>query len=149
MHASPYAERLRPAPWLFVATALVIPASLLVFLPISVLAGVVVAIVLYGGVVAVLVLTSPVIEVADGRLRAGPASIDVDQLGDPEGFRGAEATAERGVRLHARAHLVIRGWVDPVVRVPLLDPTDPAPYWLLSTRDPERLIAAIRGSRRS
>ncbi|WP_414172407.1 DUF3093 domain-containing protein [Clavibacter tessellarius] len=119
------------------------------FLPISVLAGVVVAIVLYGGVVAVLVLTSPVIEVADGRLRAGRASIDVDQLGDPEGFRGAEAMAERGVRLHARAHLVIRGWVDPVVRVPLLDPTDPAPYWLLSTRDPERLIAAIRGSRRS
>jgi hypothetical protein len=33
--------------------------------------------------------------------------------------------------------------------VPLLDAADPAPYWLLSTRTPERLIAAIRGSRRS
>jgi hypothetical protein len=149
MPASPHRERLWPAPWLFVATALVIPASLLVFLPISVLAGVVVAIVLYAGVVATLVLTSPVIEVADGRLRAGRASIDLDQLGEPEGFRGAEATAERGTRLHARAYLVIRGWVDPVVKVPLLDASDPAPYWLLSTRTPERLIAAIRGSRRS
>ena len=47
MPASPYSERLWPAPWLFVATALVMPASLLVFLPISVVAGVVVAIVLY------------------------------------------------------------------------------------------------------
>ncbi|PPF67753.1 DUF3093 domain-containing protein [Clavibacter michiganensis] len=149
MQASPYRERLWPAPWLFVATALVIPASLLVFLPISVLAGVVVAIVLYAGVVATLVLTSPVIEVVDGRLHAGRASIDVAQLGEPEGFRGAEAVAERGVRLHARAYLVIRGWVDPVVRVPLMDPTDPAPYWLVSTRFPERLIAAIRGPRRS
>jgi hypothetical protein len=149
MQDSPYTERLWPAPWLFVATALVMPASLLVFLPISVLAGIVVAVVLYAGVVATLVLTSPVLQVVDGRLRAGRASIDVEQLGEPEGFRGAEATAERGTRLHARAYLVIRGWVDPVVRVPLLDPSDPAPYWLLSTRTPERLIAAIRGSRRS
>jgi hypothetical protein len=149
MQDSPYEERLWPAPWLFVATALVIPASLLVFLPISALAGVVVAVVLYAGVVATLVLTSPVLEVVDGRLRAGRASIDVDQLGEPEGFRGAEATAERGTRLHARAYLVIRGWVDPVVRIPLLDASDPAPYWLVSTRSPERLIAAIRGSRRS
>ena len=30
-----YRERLWPAPWVFIATALVIPASLLVFLPIS------------------------------------------------------------------------------------------------------------------
>lgn len=149
MQASPYKERLWPAPWLFVATALVIPASLLVFLPISVIAGVVVALVLYAGVAAILVFTSPVIEVIDGRLRAGRAVIAVDQLGEPQAFRSGSATAERGVRLHARAFLVIRGWVDPVVRVPVLDPHDPAPYWLLSTRTPERLIAAIQGSRRS
>ncbi len=112
MPASPYSERLWPAPWLFVATALVIPASLLVFLPISVIAGVIVAIVLYAGVVATLVLTSPVIEVVDGRLRAGRASIDVVQLGEPEGFRGAQATAERGTRLpRGRTSSSAGGWI--------------------------------------
>ena len=46
-----YRERLWPAPWLFLATALVIPASLLVFLPINVTVGIVTAIVLYAGCV--------------------------------------------------------------------------------------------------
>ncbi len=43
---------------------------------------------------------------------------------------------------------MIRGWVQPVVRVPITDPADPAPYWLLSSRRPKELAAAINGSRR-
>ena len=35
-----------------------------------------------------------------------------------------------------------------VVRVPITDVTDPAPYWLVSTRHPNELAAAINGSRR-
>jgi hypothetical protein len=42
-----YSERIWPSAWVFVSTALVIPASLLVFLPINLFAGVIVAIVLY------------------------------------------------------------------------------------------------------
>ena len=34
------------------------------------------------------------------------------------------------------------------VRVPITDPTDPAPYWLLSSRHPKELAAVINGSRR-
>ena len=41
-----YRERLWPAPWVFISTALVIPASLLVFLSISTTPGIVCAIVL-------------------------------------------------------------------------------------------------------
>lgn len=48
-----YRERLWPAPWVFISTALVIPASLLVFLPISLPAGIAVALGLYGAVVVV------------------------------------------------------------------------------------------------
>jgi hypothetical protein len=33
------------------------------------------------------------------------------------------------------------------VRVPILDPADPAPYWVLSTRHPERLAAALEEAR--
>jgi hypothetical protein len=32
--------------------------------------------------------------------------------------------------------------------VPITDLTDPTPYWLLSSRHPEELAAAINGSRR-
>ncbi|MFT2816132.1 DUF3093 domain-containing protein [Leifsonia sp. A12D58] len=143
-----YREKLWPTPWIFIFTALVIPASMLVFAPISALAGIITAVILYGGCVVILTLTSPVITVADGVLTAGNARIRTEMLGEPEVYEGAEATAQRGTQLDARAWLLIRGWVQPVVRLPILDPNDPAPYWLISTRQPKKLAAAINGSRR-
>ncbi|MCU1409052.1 MAG: hypothetical protein JWM23_1132 [Microbacteriaceae bacterium] len=143
-----YREKLWAAPWMFVATALVIPASLLVFAPISMLAGVITALVLYGGCVTLLVISSPVVEIRDGAFTAGKAQISTRLLGDAEGFDGEEARQERGPRLDARAWLLIRGWIAPVVRVPILDQDDPAPYWLVSTRHPTKLAVAINRSRR-
>jgi hypothetical protein len=142
---SHYRERLWPTPWLYFATALVIPASLLVFLPIDTTAGIIVAVVLYAGCVGLLLAASPSIEVTAGELIAGRARIPRSMLGDSEGFSGDEARDQRGTRLDARAWLLIRGWVDPVVKVELRDPDDPTPYWLLSTRRPDELVAALKG----
>jgi len=128
----------------YLATALVIPASLLVFLPISPTAGIAVAIGLYLAVLVVLVVTTPTVEVVDGELRAGRARIPLGFVARAAGFRGAEATAERGTRLNARAWLLLRGWIDPVVRIELDDPDDPTPYWLVSTRRPDELVAALQ-----
>jgi hypothetical protein len=144
-----YRERLWAAPWLFISTALVIPASILVFAPISMVAGVVVAIVLYLGVVLMLIAGSPTIRVTEDRLIAGRASIPLTVVGDPTAYDGDAATLERGQKLDARAWLLIRGWVKPVVKVPLLDPTDPAPYWLLSTRNPDQLVRVLDEARHS
>ncbi|QYF75013.1 DUF3093 domain-containing protein [Cryobacterium sp. PAMC25264] len=143
-----YREKLRPSPWLFVIIALVIPASLLVFLPISMLAGVLTAAGLYLGSALLVVLASPTVQVSGGTLTAGRATIDTSLLGEAVAFAGADATAERGPRLDARAWLLIRGWVPGVVRIPLEDPTDPAPYWLVSSRQPQKMAAAINRSRR-
>lgn len=138
-----YRERLWPAPSLYLVSALVIPASIIVFLPIDLTVGFLTAAVLYGGCVAALIAASPVIAVTDGELSAGRASIPVRLVGEVRGFSGAEATAERGIRLDARAWLMIRGWVDPVVRIEVIDPDDPVPYWLVSTRRPEAVAAAV------
>ncbi|WP_130177157.1 DUF3093 domain-containing protein [Cryobacterium sp. SO1] len=143
-----YREKLWPSPWLFIIIALVIPASLLVFLPISVLAGVLTGAGLYLGSALLLVLASPTVVVSDGVLTAGPARIETSLLGEAIPFEGADATLERGQKLDARAWLLIRGWIAPVVRIPLTDPTDPSPYWLVSSRRPQKMAAAINGSRR-
>src|SRR3954465_9197552 len=127
---------------MYLAAALLIPGSLLVFVPISLIAGVIAAVVLFGAAILAMILWSPVLEVGGGVFRAAAARIPLDQVGDPVGFRGTEATAARGVDLDARAWLCIRGWVDPVVRVPITDPRDPAPYWLLSPPPPGGPIAA-------
>lgn len=147
MEPMTYRERLWPTPWTFLATALVIPATLLVFLPISVPAGWVVAIVLYLGIVAVFVLTVPTVEVVDGQLRAGRARLPLTVVSGARAAEGTDAVHERGVGLNANAWLLLRGWVRDVVRVELDDPADPTPYWLISSRHAVELAAAIEAAR--
>ncbi|MDQ1576575.1 MAG: hypothetical protein QOH55_1725 [Microbacteriaceae bacterium] len=142
-----YRERLWAAPWLFISTALVIPASLIVFAPINWMAGVITAIVLYAGCVGMLIASSPTIRVTQSTLVAGRAQIPLTLVGEPTGYEADAAILQRGQRLDARAWLLIRGWVKPVVKVPVLDANDPTPYWLLSTRSPDRLVRALNEGR--
>lgn len=142
-----YRERLWAAPWVFLATALVIPAALLVFLPINAVVGIVTAIVLYAVCVVLLIVASPVVAVTGDQLLAGGARLPLQHVGDTASYRRDAATLERGQRLDARAWLLLRGWIDPVLKVELDDPEDPTPYWLISTRQPERLAKAIADAR--
>ncbi|MFJ4296832.1 DUF3093 domain-containing protein [Curtobacterium sp. NPDC089689] len=139
-----YRERLWAPPALYLATALVIPASLLVFLPISVLAGVLVAIGMEIGVLVLLWALAPTVEVTETEFRAGRAHLPRELVGDVEGFTGADATAQRGPQLDARAWTLFRGYVRGVVKVEVRDEADPTPYWLVSVRRPDEVVAALR-----
>ena len=139
-----YRERLWAPPVLYLATALVIPASLLVFLPISVLAGVLVAIGMYLAVLVLLWVLAPTIEVTETEFRAGRAHLPRTLVGEVAGFEGAEATTQRGPKLDARAWTLFRGYVRGVVKVEVQDPADPTPYWLVSVRNPSAVVAALR-----
>ena len=143
---TPYREKLWPAVWLYLATALVIPASILVFTPIDLRVGIAVAVVLYGACVAALIIGAPVVEVTSTEFIAGRARLPLSLVGTAAGFSGLEARDERGPRLDARAWLLIRGWIDPVVKVNVTDAADPAPYWLVSTRHPESVVAALQAA---
>ncbi|MCP1501839.1 hypothetical protein J2Y89_000583 [Curtobacterium herbarum] len=138
-----YRERLWAPPALYLATALVIPASLLVFLPISATAGVAVAIGMELGVLLLLWALAPVIEVTDTEFRAGRAHLPRSVVGEVAGFDGAAATSQRGPELDARAWTLFRGYVHGVVKVEVRDAADPTPYWLVSVRDPEAVTRAL------
>ena len=140
-----FRERLTPGPGTLLAVLLLLPAMYIVALPLSrvVAIDLTIAVVVTAVAEALVILGSPVLSVADGVLTAGHARIPVALTGETEAFRGRGATAARGTDLDARAFTLFRGWVDPVVRVHLTDPDDPAPYWLLSTRRPEELRAAL------
>lgn len=142
-----YREKLWPTPWQFISTALVIPASLLVFLPINQTVGMIVAIALYIAIVALLILASPVVEVTATHVVAGKARLPIAVIGELSAHFGDDARAERGPELDARAWLLIRGWIEPVVKVLLVDDADPTPYWLVSTRRPEAVISAVAEAR--
>ena len=144
-----YRERLWPAPWIGLIAALAIPASLLTFAPINALVGAVVGTVLALGVVGAAVLSAPTIVVADGMLRAGSARVPLSLVGATTVARGDDARLARGQQLDARAHIMLRPDVAPVLRIALTDPDDPTPYWLVSTRRPEDLAAAIAAAPRT
>jgi hypothetical protein len=125
---NPYRERLLPPLTVFLASALLVPATLLVFLPIDPVVGVVVAVLFYA---------------AAGRARLHP-----DEIGEVTGFTGSAATTQRGPGLDARAWTLFRGWVGPVVKITLTDESDPAPYWLVSTRRPDEVVRRVEELRR-
>lgn len=124
------------------ATALFVPATLVIFLPLNIWVGVVTGCALWLGSWGVLWLFSPTIRITSGEVQAGRGRIDPTLVESMEIFRGDPATAQRGVMLDARAWLVIRPWIDPVVKITLRDPRDPTPYWLVSSQKPEALVQA-------
>ena len=138
-----FRERLHPSPWLHLVALLALPASMLVLAPVSLPAGVATGVILSGGLIVLLWALAPVIEIADGALRAGRARIPIHLLGSVEVTRGEEARQARGPSLDARAWLLLRGDVDPIVRIEVTDADDPTPYWLISSRRPEELALAI------
>ena len=83
------------------------------------------------------------IVVADGVLQVGRARIEARHLGGAEALDAEQARRAAGVEADARAFLVLRPYLDRAVRVEIADPADPAPYWLVSTRHPDRLAVAV------
>ncbi len=84
------------------------------------------------------------IKVDRGQLIAGRARIGAEHLG---GAVPLDADATRrlaGPEADARAFLLLRPYLKRAVRVEITDPGDPAPYWLLCTRRPDELAAALR-----
>jgi hypothetical protein len=88
-------------------------------------------------------LGSARVEVRDGVLYAGPAHISVDLLGAVEALDNDETRRVHGVDADARAFLCTRPYLKRSVKVAVHDPGDRTPYWLISTRHPERLAAAL------
>lgn len=143
----PYRETLWPSPWVIIALALVVPATMLVLAPVSLAAGIVGAVVLYGGCLALAFGTAPRIQVSESSLSVGKASIPLGFIGEVVVYTGTDATAQLRTKLDARAWLMIRGWVHSLVKVEIVDPADPTPYWLLSSRRPQTLADAIASAR--
>ncbi|MGW7252031.1 DUF3093 domain-containing protein [Streptomyces decoyicus] len=143
-----YEERLTaPRSW-WVIAALIGVACALMLLPLGtlpMLGG------LIGGAalsaVAVSTYGSARIRVVGGALIAGDAKIPVTALGEARALDADEALAWRTHKADARAFMLLRGYIRTAVRVEITDPQDPTPYAYLSTRAPERLVAALAAVR--
>jgi hypothetical protein len=87
---------------------------------------------------------APRVDVEGGWLRAGRARIAGEFLGEVQPLDAAETRRVAGPGADTRAFLLLRPYLKRAVRVTIRDDRDPTPYWLVSSRDPEHLAAAIR-----
>lgn len=80
--------------------------------------------------------------------RAGRAHISTEHVGAVAPLDAEQTRATAGRDADARAFLVLRPYLKRAVRVEITDPADPTPYWLVSTRHPDALAAALDAAAR-
>lgn len=139
-----YSERLWPGAIVWGSTVFFAGAVGVAVLPASppIAAGAALAVLVLGAVLAW--LTTPLVTVSSSELRAGRARIPVSLLGEPEELDALATRAALGPDLDARAYVCLRAWARTAVRVSVVDPRDPTPYWFVSTRRPAALAEALR-----
>lgn len=82
---------------------------------------------------------------ADGSrwLTVGQASLPADVVSRSLAVPESAKRNAMGRQLDPAAFVVSHGWVPRMVMLVLDDPADPTPYWLLSARDPEKILRAF------
>jgi DUF3093 family protein len=88
-----------------------------------------------------------VVEVTGGGLRAGTARLPLAAAGQVSVLDQAQTRAMRGPRADPAAFLLIRPYLRRAVYVEVTDPAMGTPYWLVATRHPGELAAAIDRTR--
>ncbi|WBC14713.1 DUF3093 domain-containing protein [Micromonospora sp. WMMA1998] len=87
------------------------------------------------------------VEVRDGELRVDDAHLPVRHVADVVPLDAAGRREVLGVGADPLAFVVQRPWVGGAVQVVLDDPADPTPFWVVSTRRPVELAAALLAAR--
>lgn len=143
-----YVERLVPGPWTWVAVGVFALFTFITIVVMSLIAAAIVAsVTLIVGCVAVWVL-APVIRVQEGELWAGRAHIPVVHLGPASVLDRAGVQGAMGPSYDPRSFSCLRVGTGHAVTFRVLDPQDPTPSWLVSTRRPEDLVRAVDAARK-
>jgi len=144
-----YRERLgAPATWWLVAAGFVLLFGTTLLAGLSITTGVAA----YAALAALCTTTLLVwghatIEVTDAELHAGSQRIPLERIGLVTALNAAQARELRGPRADPAAYLLIRPYLTEAVYVEVAGKPTGRPYWLVGTRHPAELAAAIERAR--
>jgi Protein of unknown function (DUF3093) len=91
--------------------------------------------------------SSATIEVTGAVLRAGKDTLALSDADEVIALDERQAMALRGPHADPAAHILLRPYLKRAVCVRLADRAEGVPYWLVATRHPEKLAAAIESGR--
>ena len=144
-----YTERLRAtaAFWVLGEVSAVIFAST-AWAGFSLLVAIASYVVFCGGCAAFLLSWGRVrIEVSRGELRAGSATLPLALAGQVAALDEAQTRALRGPRADPSAFMLLRPYLSRAVYIEISGEHQERPYWLLGSKRPTELAAAIERSR--
>jgi hypothetical protein len=105
-------------------------------------------VVICGGCAAVLLAWGrATVEVSDGELRAGAVTLPLAMAGEVAALDEAGTRVMRGPGANPQAYLLSRPYLKQAVYVEVIGEHQNRPYWLIGTRRPAELAAAIERSR--
>lgn len=140
-----YSETLRPTPSWWILIALFAASVGWVFLVVSSWTVGIVA-----GVLTLLACGAALWRLGSLRIEVGPdllvvaeARLQGSAIGAATALDAETLRRLRGPEADARAFTRIRSYVDTGVRIEVDDPHDPTPYWLVSSRNPDLLVASL------
>jgi len=141
-----YRERLYPSTSMLLGLSLSAPMVLLAALPLglgaaSLAATCVTSLIIFGSF-----HFSPMV-LLDKQLTAKRLTLPLEILGKVTIYEDSdEVRMQLGPHLNANAKLAIRGDIGKLVKIEIIDPLDPTPYVLISTRQPQELASALRAN---
>ena len=90
-----------------------------------------------------LIVNTPTIRIDELNFRVGRARLPLQYVGQIQKLDAEQSRRARSTDANSNAHFQLRGGIKNTVIVEVTDPQDPHPYWQVSTRNPDNLIAAL------
>jgi hypothetical protein len=90
-----------------------------------------------------LVVNTPLIQIDELNFRVGRARLPLQYVGKIQKLDADQSRRARSTDANSNAHFQLRGGIKNTVIVEVTDPQDPHPYWQVSTRNPDALIAVL------
>lgn len=138
-----YKERVLPNFGTFAAVFALLPSIAIISEPFDIRIGLAVGVVVVITIWTLLILRAPTIELSQLELRVGRVGIFRNLIGEAEVISKDRIFLERGPNLDPGAHKVFQGSVKTAIKIAIFDPEDPTPYWLISTRKPDKLAELL------
>jgi len=114
------------------------------WLPYAALAAVAVGVLLWLSRVEIRVVDTGAGAESEIELWAGQAHLPASVVSRSAVVPRSAKSAALGRQLDPAAFVLHRNWVGPMVLVVLDDPDDPTPYWMVSSRHPDRVLSALK-----
>jgi hypothetical protein len=128
--------------WSFIAM-LCLSIYLSIWAPLGNLAAIMVTAISLCAAFALSIKMRTTIYVTKQMLHVNKAKIDLKYIKSVTALTPVEYKKMIGVAADPAAFLAINFWVKSGVKVELKDKKDPTPYWLISSRNPKKLVKAL------